>query len=869
MRSPVASLSRRATAALLGLITVAAVLVLSAVPASAHATLVSSTPQANKTVPEAPDEVVIKFSEPVSVVASGTGVTAPDGSKAHAATPKSEGEQVRYQLRGGLPDGTYVVSYRVISADGHPVPGGFTFSIGKESKVPEAADPGNTADPLVTWLVYGNRFLGYVGLLLVLGPSLLLLAGNAGSRRGAVRFTVVGLSLVAATAVVGLYLQAPYTAGTSLFGVTGADIGSVLGSRFGGASMARLLLVLIALPLLRHAMTSRRRPVAASSTRTVAAESSGQSDLVHADVRRAEAEADGDSTDSAEPSDSPVTTKASASEAESGEPGDDPVAAASASEAENIEPDGSRADGGETDASDAASEAPADGGAMAEPRTAPALTVVDGRPRAVAPALSSGTRWLLLAVATALAATWPVSGHATTSAAPALTVLSDTVHIGAATVWLGGLLTLAFFLVKRSRTVEAEAFLPTWSRWATWIVASLAIAGLAQALIHVGTVKGLVSTTYGWKASASEAESGEPGDDPVAAASASEAENIEPDGSRADGGETDASDAASEAPADGGAMAEPRTAPALTVVDGRPRAVAPALSSGTRWLLLAVATALAATWPVSGHATTSAAPALTVLSDTVHIGAATVWLGGLLTLAFFLVKRSRTVEAEAFLPTWSRWATWIVASLAIAGLAQALIHVGTVKGLVSTTYGWLVIAKIALFAVVLGTAALARKAVRHIGDKPAVPLVRRLILTELLIGALVLGLSSVLVQAVPAQSAVGGGAEQGPRTFSKTFKTDLYTLQFELEPVAVGKNEAHLYLFEPDGVTELEATEWEASFGRPKDGIELVPFDLALLSPNHTNGDVDIPQKGKWTFEFTIRISKLDRETVSTVVSVK
>lgn len=446
MRPPIA---RRAAAALLALAAAAALLLLTAVPASAHATMVSSTPTANKIVPEAPVEVVVKFSEPVSVVASGTGVTAPDGSKAHSGTPVSEGEQVRYPLRDGLADGTYVVSYRVISADGHPVPGGFTFSIGEESKVPEAADPGNTADPLVSGLVYANRYLGYAGLLLVLGPSLLLLAGNPGSRRGALRLTVVGLSLVAATAVIGLYLQAPYTAGTSLFGVTGADIGSVLGSRFGAASLGRMLLVLVALPLLRHALTRKpARPIA--------------------DSERAAVATSGDRTTLA------VSATAETGAERSG--GGEPLAAAGTDRTASATVADSEMDA----RSDAAADASRGGGGGAGSAAA-----------------GSGSRWLLIGVAVALAATWPISGHATTSAAPALTVLSDTVHIAAATVWLGGLLTLAFYLVKPSRTPEAEAFLPTWSRWATWIVASLAIAGLAQALIHVGTASGLVSTTYG------------------------------------------------------------------------------------------------------------------------------------------------------------------------------------------------------------------------------------------------------------------------------------------------------------------------------------------------------------------------------------
>lgn len=464
---------------------VAIVLLLSAIatvllwptPAAAHATVVSSTPTADKIVPEAPAEVVVKFSEPVSVVASGTGVTAPDGSKAHAATPVSEGDQIRYRLRTDLPDGTYVVSYRVISADGHPVPGGYTFSIGEESKVPEAADPGDTAQPLVTSLVLGNRFVGYAGLLLALGPALLLLAGNAGHRRGALRLTTTGLSLVAGTAVVGLYLQAPYTAGTSLFGVTGADIGAVLGSRFGGASLARLLLVLIALPLLKHALTRGPMSLAAKGSR------------------------DNDAADSTVDASAPAGA-ADVTAASSSAGADDAASPQATHPAESAAPVSVRADvehredGGRDESEprsiDDVSPAEAEGPATVDD------TSSARRPSVAAGALSVGMRWLLGGIAVALAATWPVSGHATTSAAPALTVLSDTVHIGAATVWLGGLLALGLFLVKPKRVGQAAAFLPVWSRWATWLVAALAIAGLAQALIHVGTVAGLVSTTYGW-----------------------------------------------------------------------------------------------------------------------------------------------------------------------------------------------------------------------------------------------------------------------------------------------------------------------------------------------------------------------------------
>src|SRR4029079_7998426 len=75
------SAARRPAAVLLGLLVGAfAVLIGPAAPASAHAELVSSSPAAGSTVPTAPDEIVLTFSEPVRQVPGKSHVIGPDGS---------------------------------------------------------------------------------------------------------------------------------------------------------------------------------------------------------------------------------------------------------------------------------------------------------------------------------------------------------------------------------------------------------------------------------------------------------------------------------------------------------------------------------------------------------------------------------------------------------------------------------------------------------------------------------------------------------------------------------------------------------------------------------------------------------------------
>ena len=64
--------------------------------------------------------------------------------------PGGRGTEVAVQLRSGLPDDGYTVTYRVISADAHPVSGGFVFVVG------DAAAPSTTVDELLDDTEAGN-----------------------------------------------------------------------------------------------------------------------------------------------------------------------------------------------------------------------------------------------------------------------------------------------------------------------------------------------------------------------------------------------------------------------------------------------------------------------------------------------------------------------------------------------------------------------------------------------------------------------------------------------------------------------------------------------------------------------------------------
>ncbi|HEX5521880.1 MAG TPA: copper resistance CopC family protein [Pedococcus sp.] len=122
-----------------------------ALAASAHAALTSMTPAAGSTVTVSPPAVVLKFSEPVSSSFAVVTVTDRAGASVVAGRPAVDGSRVTQPLRR-LGSGTYSVSFRVVSADGHPVSDTAAFTIRPSpSASPSSAAPsGSSAGPLGT-----------------------------------------------------------------------------------------------------------------------------------------------------------------------------------------------------------------------------------------------------------------------------------------------------------------------------------------------------------------------------------------------------------------------------------------------------------------------------------------------------------------------------------------------------------------------------------------------------------------------------------------------------------------------------------------------------------------------------------------------
>ncbi len=96
-------------------------------PASAHAELDSSDPAQGATLTTPPTEITLTFGEVISDAGLQIVAQGPTGPVTLDA-PVLQGPKVITPWPTTAPDGAYTISYRVVSADGHPIDGSVAFS---------------------------------------------------------------------------------------------------------------------------------------------------------------------------------------------------------------------------------------------------------------------------------------------------------------------------------------------------------------------------------------------------------------------------------------------------------------------------------------------------------------------------------------------------------------------------------------------------------------------------------------------------------------------------------------------------------------------------------------------------------------------
>ncbi|MFF3963452.1 copper resistance CopC/CopD family protein [Streptomyces griseorubiginosus] len=229
------------------LLATAGLLLTTAGPASAHAALTGSDPQQGVVVDKAPDQVSLTFSEQVALSNDSLRVLDPKGKAVQQGKPfEVGGTTYGVKVHSGLPDGTYTVTYQVVSADSHPVSGAFTFSVGAPSVTSVSVSGETAGGGVVGWLYGFGRYLSYAGFIVLVGGGAFVLAcwQRGAGVRPMQRFVVGGwLTLTSATLLL-LLLRGSYTGSGKVADIFDLDLlGNVLQTKAGAALVSRLLLL--------------------------------------------------------------------------------------------------------------------------------------------------------------------------------------------------------------------------------------------------------------------------------------------------------------------------------------------------------------------------------------------------------------------------------------------------------------------------------------------------------------------------------------------------------------------------------------------------------------------------------------------------
>jgi copper transport protein len=220
---------------------------------SAHASLLQAEPADGSVLAEAPKAIQLRFNESVApAVAS----LIDAGGKAHDVTMRAVGEAVEIALPDALPRGTQVLSYRVVSQDGHPVAGSLVFSIGF---VTGAATPAGVEgiSVVIAGLIWLARIGVYLGLFVGVGGVFFAAWIGSGPYGGKVIIGSLKIGLVCAALSLALQgldlLNLPLGALLTLAPWKGA---------FGTSLGPSMLIAIAAMAVARHAWQSPTMTIA-------------------------------------------------------------------------------------------------------------------------------------------------------------------------------------------------------------------------------------------------------------------------------------------------------------------------------------------------------------------------------------------------------------------------------------------------------------------------------------------------------------------------------------------------------------------------------------------------------------------------------
>ncbi len=214
------------------LLAAAGALVLPAV-ASAHAVLIRTTPVASAVVNTPPPVVLLTYSEAVEPRFAVVSVTDAAGKQETAAAPRRAATDPKTLVvpLDRVPQGWYLVYWRVISVDGHPVRGAFTFAVGPNPGPAPQFNIPSISETAATPRLITARTIVFLAMMAAIGLFFLrvAIARPVVRRVTGTRLRAVSVAFFAAAAITLLAIPVYVDMATAQFALRSAfDLGNVV-----------------------------------------------------------------------------------------------------------------------------------------------------------------------------------------------------------------------------------------------------------------------------------------------------------------------------------------------------------------------------------------------------------------------------------------------------------------------------------------------------------------------------------------------------------------------------------------------------------------------------------------------------------------
>lgn len=310
---------------------------------------------------------------------------------------------------------------------------------------------------------------------------------------------------------------------------------------------------------------------------------------------------------------------------------------------------------------------------------------------------------------------------------------------------------------------------------------------------------------------------------------------------------------------------------------------------------------LAATPALAGHASTGRWVPLAVPADALHVASVGLWLGGLVMLGVVLVRRSDEETLRVVVPRYSAYALVAVSLIVLSGVFQTIRQVDRIGAFTDTDYGRLLLIKLIVFVGLLGVAAFSRDVVNRrwrlplevahapvavppeggggvaladrdlaeeypdgyvLGEGTAEKRLRKSVLVEIVIGAVILAVTALLVDAAPP-------ADTSTGPFVQTLSAGNLRIDTVLDPAQTGPNDLHLTALTASGGIQ-DTLDMTATLSQPAKDIAPIDVKLIRAGPGHyISTGLTVPFAGSWKLTVKALVTDVDQEVATANVQIR